>query len=272
MLEIVEHEQRRALAEVVEQLLLRREAAVCAVDGELDRFREGGREELGRRDGDERDEVDAVRVAVDAAGGGLEGEPGLARPARPHEREQAAVGVFEQPVDRLELRCAADERRSRQREVLHAGLERLQQRELVPQAVDLELEDALGRAEVLEPVRAEVACLVVDERVSCLREQYLAPVSDGCDPRAFVHVDPDVALIGHPRLAGVEPHPDPNRPVRQAPLGVCGCRGRVRRARERHEERITLCVDLDPVVGRASGAHDPAVVVERVAVPVAELV
>ena len=65
VLEVVEHEQRRPLAEVVEQLLLRREAAVRAVDGELDRLGDGGREELRRGDGDERDEVHAVRVAVD---------------------------------------------------------------------------------------------------------------------------------------------------------------------------------------------------------------
>ena len=157
MLEVVEHEQRRALAEVVQQLLLRREAAVRAVDGELDRLGEGGREEVRRGDGGERDEVDAVRVAVDAASGGLEGEPGLARPARPDEREQAAVRVLQQPVDRFELRRPADERRSWQREVLHAGLDRLQQREVARQPVDLELVDALRRAQILEAVRAEVA-------------------------------------------------------------------------------------------------------------------
>ena len=115
MLEVVEHEQRRALAEVVEQLLLRREAAVRAVDGELDRLGDGRREEVRRGDGGERDEVDAVRVAVDAASGGLEREPRLAGPARADEREQAALRVLQQPVDRFELRRAADERRSRQR-------------------------------------------------------------------------------------------------------------------------------------------------------------
>ena len=272
MLEVVEHEQRRALAEVVEQLLLRREAAVRAVDGELDRVGEGGREELRRGDGGERDEVDAVRVAVDPAGGGLEGEPGLARPARPDEREQAAAGVLQQPVDRFELRRAADERRSRQRKVLHPRLDRLQQRELARQTLDLELVDALGRAQVLEPVRAEVAYLVVDERASRLRKQYLAAVADGCDARASVHVDSDVSLLGYTRLAGVEPHPDADRPIGQAALGVHGRGSRVRRPRERHEERVTLRIDLDTVVGRTGRAHDPAMIVERIAVPVAELV
>ena len=109
VLEVVEHEQRRALAEIVEQLLLRREAA----QGELDRLGDGGREKLRRRHGGERDEVDAVRVAVDPARGGLEREPRLAGSARPDERQQAAVRILEQPVDRLELRRTADERRAR---------------------------------------------------------------------------------------------------------------------------------------------------------------
>ena len=272
MLEVVEHQQRRALAEVVQQLLLRREAAVRAVDRELNRLGKGGREEVRRSDRGERDEVNAVRVAVDPAGGGREGEPGLTRPARPHKREQAAGGVLQQPVDRFQLRRPADERRSRQRKVLHPRLDRLQQRELARQTLDLELVDALGRAQVLEPVCAEVACLVVDERVSRLRKQYLAAVADGCDARASVDVDSDVSLVGYTRLAGVEPHPDADRTIGQAALGVHGRGGRVRRPRERHEECVTLRIDLDTVVVRTGRADDPAVILECIAVPVAELV
>src|SRR3954470_12491825 len=125
MLEVVEHEQRGALAEVVEQLVLRREAAVHGVDGELDRFGDRRREQLWRGDGDERDEVDALRIAVEAASRGLERQPGLARPARPQEREQAAVWLLEQLVDLLQLGLATDEGRARRRQVLHAYLERL---------------------------------------------------------------------------------------------------------------------------------------------------
>src|SRR6266446_7020138 len=248
MLEVVEHEESGALAEVVEQLLLRREAAVRAVDGELDRLGKGGREEVRRRDGGERDEMDAVLVPVDPASGRLEREPRLARSARPNEREQATIGVLQQPVDRFELRRAADERRSRQREVLHTGLDRLQQRELARQTLDVELVDVLGRAQVLEPVCAEVAYAGVDERVSRLRKQYLAAVADGCDARASVDVDSDVSLVGYTRLAGVEPHPDADRTIGQAALGVHGRGGRVRRPRERHEECVTLRIDLDTVV------------------------
>jgi hypothetical protein len=91
MLEVVEDDQHRPFAEVIEQLILRREAAVRAVDGELDRLGEGRREEIRRGDGRERDEVHAVRVALDPARGGLERESASSRPARPDEREQAAA-------------------------------------------------------------------------------------------------------------------------------------------------------------------------------------
>src|SRR5437763_11818681 len=130
--------------------------------------------------------MDAVLVPVDPASGRLEREPRLARSARPYKREQATIGVLQQPVDRFEFRRAADERRSRQREVLHTGLDRLQQRELARQTLDLELVDALGRAQVLEPVCAKVAYCDANERVSPLRQQYLAAVADGCDARASV--------------------------------------------------------------------------------------
>ena len=55
VLEVVQHEQRRPLAQIVEELLLRREAAVGAVDRELDRLGNRRRQELRRRHRDERD-------------------------------------------------------------------------------------------------------------------------------------------------------------------------------------------------------------------------
>ena len=195
MLEVVEHEQRGAFAEVVEQLILRREPAVHGIDGELNRLGDYGREKLWRSDGDERDEVDAVRIAVDAASGGLEGQPGLARPARPHEREQAAVRIPKQAVDLVQLGSAADERGARGRKVLHARLERLQQRECRRQPVDLELVDPLRGTEILEAMRSEVSDVRVDERMRRLRQQHLTAMADSCDPRALVHVEADVSLV-----------------------------------------------------------------------------
>ncbi len=67
--------------------------------------------------------MDAVRVPVDATCGGLEGEPCLAGSSGSDEREQAAVGVVEQAVDRIQLGDPADEGRAWQRQVLHPGFE-----------------------------------------------------------------------------------------------------------------------------------------------------
>src|SRR6187401_1157792 len=112
MFEVVQDEQGRALAQIVEKLILRREAAVGAVYGELNRLGNGRSEELCRGNRDERDEVHAMGVALDPARGGLERESRLARPARPDECEQTAVGISEQPVDLVELGGAPDERRA----------------------------------------------------------------------------------------------------------------------------------------------------------------
>ena len=272
VLEVVEHEQRRPLAQVVEELFLRREAAVGAVHRELDRLGNRRRQELRRRHRDERDEVHAVRVALDPARGGLERKSRLARPARPDEREQAAVGILEQPVDLVELRRAADERRARGGQVLHARLDRLQQREVAREPVDLELVDALRRAEILEAVHAQVADVRVHERTGRLRQEHLPAVADGGDPRALVHVEADVSLLGQPRLARVQPHPHAYRPVGQCALAVRSGGDGVRRAGEGDEERVTLRVDLDAFVLGERRAESPPMLVQRLPVVVSELV
>ena len=270
MLEVVEHEQRRALAEVVEQLVLRREAVVRAVDGELDRLGDGRREEVRRGDGGERDEVDAVWVAVDAASGGLQGEPGLAGPARADKREQAAPRVIQQPVDRFELRHASDERRSWQREILHARLDRLEQREVAGEPVDLELVDALRCAQVLEAVHTQVAHNRVHERMGRLRQEHLPAVADGGDPRAPMYVEADVSLLAQPRLAGMQPHPHADRPVGQRALAVGSGGDGVRGAGEGDEERVTLCIDLDARMVGERGAESAPMLLQRLPVIVAE--
>ena len=97
-------------------------------------------------------------------------------------------------------------------------------------------------------------------------------MADGGDARALVHVEADVSLLGQPRLARVQPHPHADRPIGQAALAVRGSGDRVRRAGERDEERVTLRVDLDALVVRTRRADDPPMLVQRLPVPVAELV
>jgi len=272
VLEVVEHQQRGPLREIVEKLLLRREAAVRAVHRELDRLGDSRRQELGRRHRDERDEMHAVRVALDPAGGSLEREPRLARAARPDESEQVAAGILEQPVDLVELSRPSHEGRSWRGQVLHSRLERLQKREVARQPVDLELVDALRRAQVFEAVRAEVADTGVDERVRRLGEEHLPSMADGGDARALVHVDPDVSLLRQPRLTRVQPHAHPDRALRERALAVLGGGDGIGRAAEGDEERVTLRVHLDAVVVGKRRAKTTPVLEQGLPVVVAELV
>jgi len=104
--------------------------------------------------GDEVDEVDAVREPVDLVSGGPDREPCLAGPTGSRQRDEADVGVVETLADRPELGVAADERRGLGREVVRPEVKGLERRELGRQARAGDLEDALGAAEILEPMFA----------------------------------------------------------------------------------------------------------------------
>ncbi len=143
VLEVVEHEQRRALAQVVEQLLLRREAAVGAVDGELDSLGDGRREEApAQATDDERHEVHAVRVALDPPSRRLEREPRLADPPGPTRVSNRQSGSSSSPSIASSSVARPTNDVPGEREALHPRLERFQKREVGRQPVDLELEDA----------------------------------------------------------------------------------------------------------------------------------
>ena len=119
---------------------------------------------------------------------------------------------------------------------------------------------------------AEVAYrLAGDEVARRLRQEYLAAVPGGGDPRRAVDVDPDVALVGHDRLARVEPHPHADRPAAERSLPVGGGRDRVGGARERDEERVPLRVHLDTAVPRKGLPQDAAVLAQQLRVAVAVL-
>ena len=220
VLEVVENQERRPPVQEVQKLLPGREATELHVDPELERCCHRRGQEVGRGHRGERDEVDPVLIAIEPARSRLQGEARLAGASGADEGEEAAGRVVEAPFDRGQLLRPADEGGPRGGEVGAAGLERPQRREIGRQALDLELEDPLGGAEVLEPVRPEVAGAHLNERPRGLRQEDLAPVADGGDARRPVDVDADVAVRGRSRLAGVEPHPDPDGAAGQRPLGI----------------------------------------------------
>ena len=105
----------------------------------------------------------------------------------------------------------------------------------------------------------------------------MAAAAGAAQPGGTDDVEPEVALLPHGRLAGVQPDPHPHLgpvgpvvgDVRALHLGRC--RDGVACADEREEERVALRVDLDAVVGGEGVADKPSMVGEDGRVTVAEL-
>ena len=170
-------------------------------------------QELGIRETRQRHPEDAVVELPDEFRRELESEPCLARAARARDGDEARP-VREHRDELLELPLAADERDRDDRQV--GCVERPEGRELAL----AELEEALGADQVLQAVLAEVAdrSLCLEKAARRPGDDDLAAVRRGCDPRRAVDVHADVAFLGHERLAGVDAHPDPDRPGSERPL------------------------------------------------------
>ena len=143
-----------------------------------------------------------------------------------------------------ELAVAPEERRRLHRKV--RLIERPQRRELGVS----ELVDVLGRLEVLQAVVPEVANRRIDEVPRRLGQQHLVSVSgrrDACSP---VHVETHVPFVREDRLAGMDPHANPDRAHREGGLSDPRRLDRVTRSSEGEEERVTLRVDFDASVRR----------------------
>jgi hypothetical protein len=175
--------------------------------------------------------------------------------------------VGEQPYELPHLADPSDQRVGGDRQVCR--VQAANRRELAV----AELVDPLRRGQVLQPVLAEVAQPVGADEIPCrLRDQHLPAVADRGDACRAVDVDPDVALLGDQRLAGVETHAHAD-PARLEPF-LAFARGRqpVTRARERDEEGVALRVHLHPAVPFERLAQHPSVLGQRFGVGVAELV
>ena len=175
----------------------------------------------------------------------------------------------------------ADERGELGRQVVGPGVERAQRREVAGQAIDHELGQALGRAQVLQPMVPEVAegdavrQRPGDERPGRVAEQHLAAVRGRGDPRGLVDGVPDdvrrrrdsispvwrpirtrIGRAVRPRFRGDRPlrvgrrrRPRPSRRGRSRRTSRPRCPARARHARERGPQE--LAVPLQDVAVRA---------------------
>ena len=96
-------------------------------------------------------------------------------------------------------------------------------------------------------------------------------MADRGDPCAPVDIQAHIPLLAQPRLAGVQTHAHPDRAIRKGALSVLGSRHRIRGTAERNKERIALGIHLDPVVRRERSSQTAAMLEQRVAVTIAEL-
>ena len=218
LLEVVEDDQDLLRAELAAQLVERRALRGVA---EADRGRDQGEDGVAVGCRDEFDEVDAVGEPVDLIGGGADGEPGLAAAAGTGQRDEPDVLVVEALANRAELRIAADERGCLGRKVVRPEVEGRQRSELSRQPRMSKLEETLRPPEVLQSMFPEVAKRsagrepTLDEAGGRLGQQDLAAVTGRHDPRRPVHRGPKEVAAARLHLAGVDPHPHPNRaPVR----------------------------------------------------------
>lgn len=96
--------------------------------------------------------------------------------------------------------------------------------------------------------------LIVDDPGRGAREQYLSTVRQRAQPGGSMHRQAGVAMLGAVRIAGMEPHTDPDLHAASPGIGgerpLCGdCRRhRITSMPERHEERIPLRVHNDAAV------------------------
>ena len=250
MLEVVEQEQHLPVRD-------RRGQVACGAEGLGGRVDDEPRVPQRR----EVDEEDTVRVCLDRLGGGLEREPALAAPADARQGHEPDPGPCHQPDHLGQLPLPAQERRRLDREI--RPVEARERREVAV----AELEESLGRPEILEPVLAQVAQALVEELRGRLRHEHLASVARRGDACGAMDVDADVPLVRRQRLARVQPGPNANRAVAERLLELAGSRDRVAGPAEGDEERIALRVHLVALVCRERRPQESPMVGQGLRVP-----
>ena len=151
LLEVVEHEQHRLVAQPVGERIGDRPGGPLR---DADRAGDPGGDQHRVADRLERYEEDAVREVVRDAGGELERQSRLARAARPGQRQQP--GRAEQGRRLGQLGVATDEGRQLGRQVVGMGVGCPRRGELGRQPVDDDLDQVDRRQQVLEAEGAQI--------------------------------------------------------------------------------------------------------------------
>ncbi len=215
LLEVVEEEKDLAIPEAIGQLLPKGTIGSLA---DADRAPEPDEHRVGVAGAGQVDERHAIAEPIDLVARGPDGQGGLPRSAWTGEGEQADRGILETPVHVRQLHPAADERGGLDRQVGgSAVLGRQRGKGGLEGGMD-ELEDSLRTSKVLEPVLAEISQArpsgqpLLGQGRGGRREQHLATVPGGHDPGRPIDGRSEVVVAASVGVAGVESHPDAQRP------------------------------------------------------------
>ena len=158
----------------------------------------------------------AVAEAGEQGGCGLQSETGLTSAAGPRECDQTSLRLEHQLADRFELLLPPDERGRSGGQVMRRNVRGTRQgpegREVGRQTRHVELENLLGKPDVLQLMWAEVAQrrpwrqVVAHQALRRLRKEDLAAVPSRGDARGHVDIHPDVLGVADHRLAGMQGH------------------------------------------------------------------
>ncbi len=273
LLEVVQHEQDATRGQVLDEAFL---------DGVLtlahaERRRDGRCHQRRIDDGFDRHEEDAVGIVLDRLGGDLQCQARLARAAGSREGQESRAA--EQAPGLGDFSHATHEAGRQDGQVVGRSVERAQRWELVGQAGDDELADALRTREILEPVLPEIPDgharrqAGLGQGTGGRRNEHLATVTSGSDARGAMDIQADVVRVRRQdAFTGVDAHADPNghtrRPglVRQASLGLDRRLDGRARALEDDEEGVALGLDLVTPGGADGIAHQALMPLEDTAV------
>ena len=254
LLDVVEHEVRAPLAD-------RRTDCGGSAFGRTEAVRELVQQ---LRSVAERGEGDEARAAVGVVcekACELDREAGLADATRADDRQHPWLVLEPHRDSAMEIVLAAEEAGCRGWQLDRSGAAQRGKR------LGSELEEPCAAVEVLEPVQAELGCLVGDQPAGWLCQQDLAPMSECSDACAAVDVDSDIALGGEGRLACVQAHPHPDRArLETFPTGSRGGCG-AGCCREGDKERVALRVDLHTTVRDERLAQHTPVLGQRLGIP-----
>jgi hypothetical protein len=250
LLDVVDDEQCGRVTKVVREISV-------GFDG----VRDGRRHEHGVAHRREVNEPHAVREPIREIGRHRKCKARLPNTARPRDGDEPRA-VVEQPPHVQNLIRPSYERVRRTREI------RPEEASERWKALIADLKDALRSGEVLEAVLAEIGevTAALDQRGGRGREDNLAAMSGGGDPRGAMHVVSDVPFVSDDRGTGVDSRSNANRPRRECSGERFRCGQRRRRTREGEEEGVTLGVHLDAPRGRARFADYATVLGKRVGI------